>query len=79
MPKTTESSQGVCSSASKPNIAPFIVGVVSKTSDSLQCSKLMTKRLHSFKKRNKSRLEAAAILTAQKKAQMAASGELLLS
>ncbi|KHN74069.1 hypothetical protein Tcan_14548 [Toxocara canis] len=36
------------------------------------CSKLMTKRLHSFKKRNKSRLEAAAILTAQKKAQLAA-------
>ncbi|VDK54992.1 unnamed protein product [Anisakis simplex] len=32
----------------------------------------MTKRLHSFKKRNKSRLEAAAILSAQKKAQLAA-------
>ncbi|VDM48447.1 unnamed protein product [Toxocara canis] len=39
------------------------------------CSKLMTKRLHSFKKRNKSRLEAAAILTAQKKAQLAALGK----
>uniref|UniRef100_A0A0N5ADN8 DM domain-containing protein n=1 Tax=Syphacia muris TaxID=451379 RepID=A0A0N5ADN8_9BILA len=34
------------------------------------CSKLMTKRLESFKKRNKSRLEAAAVNNAQKRMAM---------